>query len=155
MRLADAACVIRSQVRAFSVSVLIGNKSRTAFRAMAHDTAHDQYRQFFARVLGSARRPRRPHVSIKLRRQVREGARPTRPAEVTNGELPTPIRPFQRRRLGNVHQKRSRVDPFKHVRTSQAFEFRTIGSGPWPHLMMPSNLAPTRTTTIAACDSLT
>ena len=55
MRLAEAACVMRSQVRAFSVSVLIGSKSRTAFRAIAHDTTHDQYRQFFARVLGSVR----------------------------------------------------------------------------------------------------
>ena len=128
MRLADAACVTRSQVSAFNVSVLIGSSCLTAFRAIAHDTAHDQYRQFFARVLGSARRPRRPHVSIKLGRQVREGARPTRPAEVTNDELAIPLRPFQRRRLGNVRQKRSRVDPFKHVRASQAFEFRTIGS---------------------------
>ena len=46
---------MRSQVSAFNVSVLIGNSNRTAFRAIAHDTAHDQYRQFFARVLGSAR----------------------------------------------------------------------------------------------------
>ena len=37
-----------------SVSVLIGSKSFTAFLAIAHDTAHDQYLQFFARVLGSA-----------------------------------------------------------------------------------------------------
>ena len=55
MRLAEAACVIGSQVSAFNVSVLIGSNNLTAFRAIAHDTAHDQYRQFFARVLGSAR----------------------------------------------------------------------------------------------------
>ena len=40
---------------ALSVSVLIGSKSPTAFLAIAHVTAHEQYRQFFARVLGSAR----------------------------------------------------------------------------------------------------
>ena len=54
LRLADAACMIRSQVSAFSVSVLIGSESLTAFRAIAHDPAHDQYRQFFARVLAPA-----------------------------------------------------------------------------------------------------
>ena len=43
------------QVSAFNVSVLIGSSNLTAFRAIAHDTAHDQYRQFLARVLGSAR----------------------------------------------------------------------------------------------------
>ena len=28
-------------------------------------------------------------------------------------------------------------------------KFRTIGSGPWPHLMILPSLAPTRTTTVA------
>ena len=55
MRLEGAACEIRFQVSAFSVSVLIGSKCLTAFRAIAHDTRHDQYRQFLARVLRSAR----------------------------------------------------------------------------------------------------
>ena len=55
VRLADAGCMIRSQMSALSVPVLIGSKSPTAFLAIAHVTAHEQYRQFFARVLGSAR----------------------------------------------------------------------------------------------------
>ena len=41
---------------------------------------------------------------------------------MTNSELPIPVRPFQRRRLRNVRQDRSRVNPFKDVRASQAFQ---------------------------------
>ena len=67
-------------------------------------------------------RPRRPNVSIKLRRQVREGARPARPAEMTNGELPVPIRPFQRRRLRNVRQDGPSVHPLKYIRASKPFQ---------------------------------
>ena len=55
MRLADAACVIRSQVRAFSVSVLIGNKSLTAFRAIAHAIAITQIHTHRRNRYGSCR----------------------------------------------------------------------------------------------------
>ena len=61
---------------ALSVPVLIGSKSLTAFSAIAHDTAHDQYRL----------RSRRPSVSIKLRRQVREGKKPARPGRARRDE---------------------------------------------------------------------
>ena len=49
--------------------------------------------------------------------------------------------------------------PSKMSAPARRFKFRTIGSGPWRHLMiLPSLAASTRTTTIAryaACDSLT
>ena len=117
MRPEDVACVMRSQVSAFNVSVLIGSKSLTAFRAIANDTAHDQHHQFFARVLGTAREGQ----TCLLGRQVREGAGPTWSAEMTNCELAVPICPFQRRRLRNVRQERSSIHPLKYVRARKPF----------------------------------
>ena len=54
----------------------------------------------------------------------REGARPTRPAEVTNSKLPVPVRPFQRRRLRNVRRRQDgpRVYTFKYVCASKPFQ---------------------------------
>ena len=58
---------------AFSVSVLIGSTSLTAFRAIAHDTAHDQYRQFLTRVLGSARDGQTCLLNCEVRSAIEPG----------------------------------------------------------------------------------
>ena len=137
---------------ASSVSVLIGSESFTAFLAIAQDTAHDRFLQLFARVLGFARDGQTCLFNCAVRSAKERGLRP---AQMTDSQLPVGIRPFQRRRLRNVRQQRTRVDPFKNVHTRQAFQ---VPHNQKPHLMMRPSLAPTRTTTIArnaACDSLT
>ena len=85
---------------------------------------------------------------VELRRQVREGTRPAWPAEMTKCELPVPIRPFQRHRLRNVRQDRSRVHPLKCVRASKPIQACSAQSE-MPHLMVLPSLAPTRTTNVA------
>ena len=67
---------------------------------------------------------------------------------MTKCELPVPIRPFQRHRLRNVRQDRSRVHPLKCVLASKPIQACSAQSE-MPHLMVLPSLAPTRTTTVA------
>ena len=116
--------MIRSQVSALSVFVLIGSRSLTAFLAIAHDMADDQYLQFFARVLGSARDGQTCLLNCAVRSarelgrygpprwQIASSQLPSARSDAVDSEMsarsgPWPLSP---------------VDPCKDVRASQAFQ---------------------------------